>query len=107
MEAERASIVQPTSEEREAIANWHGPMGWDGCIGGDAVENTIKDSLNDASSYQYVSSKVTGFFEQKLGVLVSGTGYNVISVSYRAKNGFGAYMLNESKITWKDGKIIR
>jgi uncharacterized membrane protein YgcG len=100
-----ASLPRATQDEIDAVRTWHGPTGWDGCIGGDVVENAIKKNIDDPGSFQYAGSKSHWNFRYQYGVPVAGTGYNVISVRYRAKNTFGALTLYQADVTWVKGDV--
>ena len=66
------------------------PKGWDGCIGGDVVENFIKHDLDDADSFKYADSTDAPLWIAP----VSETAYHLITVpevlgrliSYRFSN---------------------
>lgn len=76
--------VQPSEEEKasEEQAGFHCLNYYSGAL--TDLEDAVKSSLRDPSSYEHISTRVTP---------IRGDKTHAVLVEYRARNGFGGYAI--------------
>jgi len=74
------SIQKETKKEEDKSDGFHCLSAWDGSHRG--VENWVKNNLRDPDSYQHKETRISPVKDGK----------HVLTMSYRAKNGFGGYV---------------
>ncbi len=79
--AEESKTPAPPPEPQEIVSN----SAWDGSVS--QVKEYLRKNLNDAKSVEYVEWSPVFKFED-------GSGF-AVRCKYRAKNSFGAYVLEE------------